>query len=540
MKTRLPDYLKLFLFREGKVVLGRRFSNVWLLSLVLIATFLAIAFVNGSLNYLNFKMNDPFIKWVEVKLTYNNDSGPLERALADDYNKRTYNFGGSSREYENHYIMIGAADSLRPYLKWRFFDLDDNEDLVRAILKEDNRIEGITSADVPHLYDNCIGVFITEKALEQLGFKQAPAFIDYYANSKGADVYGFHTVNDRVRAPLPVLGVVKRLPGNVDVLSFTSLYRLFLDGEPLNMNNAEYASSLCYFVPDEIDKVEFDDRLEELLKERTDIGFIVDDQMFDPHQLYSYKNRIVQFADDGYPERYLGFRMVYTPDQTIPPLVCNAVNDIIMQEYAGKGVHRVFQYEGGIDPTSVDYLSIHFDDLKMIRPFVEDLVNPCELEVEMSQMNAKENFQSVSVMAIALSVVMIIFSVVCILLFLVNLLQSYFQKVKRNIGTFKAFGISNKELGQVYMTITLVLVSLSMLTSLLFVSIVQVFLNLIGLQKGDGFGILSLWKCDIISFFHPLITISAIVIVLVSTFITVRIVMKKLLSATPGDLIYDR
>ena len=55
------DYLKLFLKREGKVVLGRNFSNIWLLTAVLTATFLAIAFSNGSLLFLSDKMNDPFI-----------------------------------------------------------------------------------------------------------------------------------------------------------------------------------------------------------------------------------------------------------------------------------------------------------------------------------------------------------------------------------------------------------------------------------------------------------------------------------------------
>ena len=52
------DYLKLFLKREGKIVLGKNFSNIWLLTAVLTATFLAIAFSNGSLLFLADKMKD--------------------------------------------------------------------------------------------------------------------------------------------------------------------------------------------------------------------------------------------------------------------------------------------------------------------------------------------------------------------------------------------------------------------------------------------------------------------------------------------------
>ena len=60
------DYFRLFVRREGKVVLGRHYSNLWLLTGVLALTFLAIAFSNASLSYLSFKMNDPFINWLNI------------------------------------------------------------------------------------------------------------------------------------------------------------------------------------------------------------------------------------------------------------------------------------------------------------------------------------------------------------------------------------------------------------------------------------------------------------------------------------------
>jgi short-subunit dehydrogenase len=61
-------------------------------------------------------------------------------------------------------------------------------------------------------------------------------------------------------------------------------------------------------------------------------------------------------------------------------------------------------------------------------------------------------------MASILSAAMVIFSIVCIIMFMVNMLQSYFQKVKRNIGTFKAFGMNGNELIQVYIIILVAIV----------------------------------------------------------------------------------
>lgn len=543
MKINIPDYLSLFIRREGKIVLGKRYSNVWLLTAVLAATFLAIAFANGSLNYLNYKMNDPFIKWVDIK---NENKAAafdqLQRSLGDSLLARKYHYRNFSYDYEYSYYFFGKEDTVQVYLKSRFFDVN-NKELIEAIMDDDNRVAGLTPAEVQDISDNSMGVFLTEKALTAMGYVKVPAYVDLYQYSGGADALGFKSVNNRVRVPVPVLGVVKRLPGNVDMVSFTNLYRQKYDaGNVLNMNNAAYASSLCYFLPEEVDAAEFDARLQEEIARKTDIQFVIDDLGYDPKELYSFKNRITSTDEDGYVYHYLGFRQVVSLDTlSFTPQICADVNDAIMADYASKGVYRLFKYNYSnvVLPTG-DYLSIHFDDLKMIKQFAEEVVNSCELEIEMSQINSKENFQSVSVMAITLSIVMVIFAVVCILLFIVNLLQSYFQKVKRNIGTFKAFGISNRELRRVYMTIMLALVGVSVTASLVFVTLIQLILPVLGIVKGEGFGFLSLWYCDVIHFFPPLICVSAIIIVMVSAAVTVRIVMNNLLSATPGDLIYDR
>ena len=78
------DYFKLFVKREGKVVLGKNYSSLWLLTIVLSVTFLAISFSNASLKYLSYKMNDPFINWVDIKNNCaENDFDGFEMALQD-------------------------------------------------------------------------------------------------------------------------------------------------------------------------------------------------------------------------------------------------------------------------------------------------------------------------------------------------------------------------------------------------------------------------------------------------------------------------
>ena len=111
------DYIKLFLRREGRIVLGKNLSNVWLLTLVLTATFLAIAFSNGSLIFLEDKMKDPFINWVDIKNNnQDKDFDALEEELVLPENAETYHYKGVEYGYEFGY----------------FFYENESEDIIRS------------------------------------------------------------------------------------------------------------------------------------------------------------------------------------------------------------------------------------------------------------------------------------------------------------------------------------------------------------------------------------------------------------------------
>ena len=87
------EYTKLLASREGKVVLGKNFSNLWLLTAVLFATFLSIAFSNGSMKYLSYKMDDPFTNWVDIQKGYGNGNfDDLRVAVEDNAIQNQYQF----------------------------------------------------------------------------------------------------------------------------------------------------------------------------------------------------------------------------------------------------------------------------------------------------------------------------------------------------------------------------------------------------------------------------------------------------------------
>ena len=134
-------------------------------------------------------------------------------------------------------------------------------------------------------------------------------------------------------------------------------------------------------------------------------------------------------------------------------------------------------------------------------------------------------------MANILSWAIIAFAIICIILFIVDLLKSYFQKVKRNIGTFKAFGVSNKRLISIYVLIVGATITIAIALSLLITFFFQAFFNIIGFMKEGTYSYLAIGNLK---------TVATVIIIAASSIITIYCVMRKLLRQTPGDLIYDR
>ena len=516
------DYFTLFVKREGKVVLGKNYSNLWLLTTVLTITFLAIAFSNASLQYLSYKMDDPFINWVDIKNEYGEgDFTNLQYALDTDENKEKYHYYSYQSDYYFAYWFFGRTEDNTQYLRCRFFQ-DIKSSLVAAILNNDNVVKDWCIKDLSLVDNNSIGVIITEEAMKKLGFDKAPTYINLarYADEMAAE-YGFEIFSDSfAKVPLPVLAVVKRLPGNVDLIASSYLYEQDSNDmtNPFNLGaNEEYARSLYYFVPENIEIEELATAIQTAGAEVANVELKVDEYGF-------YKPEIVPFKAG----KFIGIECYDDMDYG----AWVAINNHLIGEFGDKGLYRVFDYNFSYYTLSQKaFISVNFRDLDKIREFEQFVRDTFKVKIEMAQINAKENFNAVSTMGNILSWVIIAFAIVCIILFIVNLLQSYFQKVKRNLGTFKAFGISNRDLISVYVLILVVIILAAIVMSVSITWLIQGVMHTCGILKDGVFDYLLLWSAKTVC--------SIIVVILASTF-TVYAVMHNLLKATPGDLIYDR
>lgn len=523
----MKQYLKLLMSREGKEVLGKKGANLWLLTIVLIATFASIAFSEGSMIYLRDKMEDPFTNWVNIAKSTDADRfAKFCSDLNDPENMKRFGYNSVQMDQTTNWNMQGVDENHQHYLSLRSFGRLHGS-LIKAVLDEKN-VVAKAALDTSLLDDNSLGLVITQDAMKRLGYNEdnIPSYIYHMvhiatpedklkADSLGVQVSetGFFTV------PLPVLAVVRRLPNNVDMVSANFL---FFQREnnfstfPFDLiGHEEYQHQLHYFVSDKIDMKSFEQTVQEFVPDSLKGNL----QILDDNETVNMR-----------PWRNGSLIKIVIGDETMSHQVFLDIAKKIEREYKDSQIERIHRYEVIDCPSNKGtYISIEFGELSHIREF-EQFAKEYTVQLDMAQVASKENFNAVTVMAAILSAAMVIFSIVCIIMFLVNMLQSYFQKVKRNIGTFKAFGMNAAELIYVYVIILVIIVTSAVLMALAITWGIQLLLPVVGVEK-DGFNYLSLWNAT---------TYIAAAVVFVSTIATVCIVMIRMLSQTPGDLIYDR
>lgn len=518
----MKQYLKLLMAREGREVLGKKGSNLWLLTMVLVATFTSIAFSEGSMIYLRDKMEDPFTNWVSItKADDDNTFIAFREALNDPENMSRFGYTEVQMDQYNNYTIQGVDQKHQHYLECRFFE-HMNTPLVHAILSEDNLIEGCV-IDSALLVDKSFGIILSFDAAKRLGYSQEklPLYVYYLAAAQGADSLGLKLIEEEfMPVPLPVLAVVRRLPGNVDIVASNYFYEqshLNDNTNPFDFcKHEEYQHHLYYYANGDLEESSFSKSVLELLPDSLKSNFQI------------LENEYLSFMKPWKAGRILQIEM---ENKQLPRQVYQDLDFQIYKKYSRDDVVRVYELATEEHPSQRSaYLSISFASLDSIRSFEKFAKNNYRIQLEMAQVSSKENFNAVTIMARILSAAMVIFSIVCIIMFLVNMLQSYFQKVKRNLGTFKAFGMSTGELIQVYVIILIMIVCTAVILALSSTWILQLLLPLVGIEK-EGFNYLSLWNGT---------TYFAAAVVILSTICTVCFVMIRMLKQTPGDLIYDR
>lgn len=472
-----------FVWPELKSISGSNGINLIILMFIIFISLIAIGLGESANQYLKIKMDDPFIKFVKVnQIAFKKD------VSVDDF---------SDKKLKSHY-SFGEVSAVK--IEYRSFKSTSGKEIEATLrlINESSEFYKFLESNNNILISNTIfrdnkyGCIVTKSFLEKLGYKNYN--IDYinYINNR---------MDTRLTLPIPIAGVVTQLPDYADILISPTFYNAIKGLECLDIDNSNHKTYLEFYIPN-------NDKIPKVLASN---GFDVSDkdELLFNNGIIIIKNGI----EDYNQERNMAL-------EAMP-------NMVQFYDYA----RLPCTYNRNSEP---EYFSFSFNSLDSIIPFKHYILKNHGLKIDMRTIESKENFNFFNKLSTLLSLSLMGFSIFSIFIFTTNLINNHIDKNKKNLGTLKAFGLSNNSVITIYTLISALLILIAFSTAFLLSKLfggtlldLIVKISNISIENGITF--------NNIDFIY--LVLSFIIIPLIAISLNIRI---KLKNATPGDLIYNR
>lgn len=533
------NFREIFFSREATALAGKHNINFMLLCLIFLFSFIAIGFGNGSLNYLDSKLNSAFVNWLTITIPYlrSNSEGSLKEIIAqmnDPEIRAHYDFDSVTTYTLASIYLVGDDEVDSSFVRGRTFDvIRDRKFIQEELLSDANRIQGASFKGKQDL-----AIIVTAQLLERFGY--APAsdhiLIAFPISDKDSSEHGYRHM------PVPIRAIVDELPGKSSFGCTEYFYKAYLTGPESPFNPATQIGGIDYFIQtsDSAIAIKVHHAINRALKNEKAIG---DYSPVEDPELPEINTESIGI---GYnlQVRFWSEISSYKTLDTISNLILNSKELI---DYKGI-VQRTFFY-GYVKDVSKqvlysDMLSVYFNSLDSVKSFsnyVGKTFNSAAqieqnnvIEVDASRVKDKENFNFLSSTALIISYLIIIFGSISVSLFIFNLLKMHLNKVKMNIGTFMAIGLGNNESRNIYFIIIVLFIFIGIIVSSAFAWVLGYIINYylsgyLALEEGVNYFNMLSWN-----------TVIAITFFVCSSMFVSWITINRMLSKSPGDLIYNR
>lgn len=497
----LKSFYKIFGFPELLSIV----KNWYAMVLILVVSYFSlwsIGFSNASRDHLAEKMKSPFVEYLSIEIPYKfaKDSIQfLDAKLQDTSFQKRYGLEdwGYIRLY-SPYFYKNSQEVVKSYLLSTAQVAGEDDAFLKHIRSSENKL--LVKGN-PNMDKNPWSVIVTTDFLKRLDYsiEDLPSYInlnlDHFNGQRGF--------------PLAIGGVVKRLPNNVDLLIKPALYQALTSSSqkdnPLWLNHSDYSNvNTAYFDTSSV-SVNSSLVLDSLLK----VGLLARDSS--THK-YPYDGFLINLSDPSVNE--------------ISKLLSLNLENLIEVFDPNKVSFILKPLEG-----DKEKLMVKIKTLSKVDAF-ESWCKKKGLFIDMSDIEDTKNFQLFSTLC---KVLALFLSLVCIAFVVTTLSRTiihHIVKNSKNLGTLKAFGLSNTNILITYSCITAIIVLLTFSLSYILVTYLgpktsTLITNQLSIKVPELFK-LSL-SVDLVLYFI-LIPITVIIITL----------NHKIKGVTPGDLIYER
>ncbi|MGK0365710.1 MAG: hypothetical protein ACI85O_002778 [Saprospiraceae bacterium] len=496
------DFQSLFFRNEYRSLIGNSGKGMLTLVTILSLTLLALGTAIGGLDYLRIRMDNPFTNWVNMPIppSYEKKVVDVRTFFEEAVNRDSFNLQSIS-DYVAYGELFPDAEKGERYLcKGRTVQPDGA--LLRKVLgaSDGNVISGFEFKSPDDKIEDLCGLVVTRRMLERLNYeipgnqRKIPLSVDSFT------------------VWFNIISVVEELPNLSDFVSMPRLYNMLtFSFDKTGFIDIDGDRNQLYFIAENTDKAYVTERVKSVFKNRSvnkvkHTEIVINDQQ--KHYLYQ-----IIFND-------------FFPAEEVAQMQHDLKNGFERED--GYLAYTKWNCSERMDEIARPYhLAFNFSELDKVRDFKDFMQRPpFEMEISMAQIESKENFSLVSGLTSFISVILFLFGTASIVFFVDSLLKTHLQKVKTNLGTFKAFGLDNKLLVNTYLKIIITFLGAATLIAFGLAILVAGGEEL--LTEESRFNLLNPW------------VLFAIVLLFVISYFKSRNTIGRILKNTPGDLIYNR
>ncbi|MCX6233504.1 MAG: hypothetical protein NT175_02105 [Bacteroidetes bacterium] len=526
-------FKKLFYKSECQVLLGRSSRYFWWVFILFFITILAIGFAKDSLRFLNKQMSDPFVRSVtadlvgeledlEQNVSYQEYKENPDSAAAYLYSS-IYEFS----KFRNHFERSSAIPG-RTVLP--------NDTLVGTILEyEDNNAIG-HRFDVANEFsikpEKNYSLIVTYHLLKEVlghDIEKDPPFIHLYQED----------------IPIPISAVVEQLPDKREFISTPYFY-----------DNIRTHEIECFRTRDSLNKVyvifdidpanreKINQKVIEAFTELKNAGNSPLDQLSFNAGEDRNKNFVYAYSLTFRPTSFvqIDFQRNLSPQEqqdAFDRFVGTMGITTLLKEYNKEASSVIkfywpsLSYESS-DAPSRQAICVSFTNLNRVKDFANNFFGTTQIELEMGMIKSLENYNFVTILTLAVSLVLIIFSFLSISFFVRNMIANHLNKIKMNIGTYKAFGIEIKTIYKNMVFVFILTSELLALAACIIIAKMGLLLRLVKLYNEDISNEFDFF------YIYDLEAVIILVAMLVISYLSSAWVINRLFRNTPGDLVYNR
>ncbi len=494
------DFQQLFFKRELETLSDKANWNIKKLAGILLLTLLALGFSLGGLKQLEKRMSNPFTNWVNL---------PISSTVEDERSKILSTF--QNKIYKDSFLLDNISEyavTRKPFINMdngKVYDkkgrtVESSSILLEKVLESENLVKNWTSSS--SIFDNneC-GIIVKRAMLDDLGY------------SFPLSQRRIALQEDDGRAIfLDILAVVEELPDRADFICHSVLYNMLTTSwGNTGFIEQEGTFNILHAISTKEQK-----EAETLIQER-----------FKEYKVRKVKSEPIIINEQ---ESHYYYQIIFHP---IPAKSIDSLTQFYKVLNGNTDGFSDFipyyQYNCNSSFSTIKrphHMAFNFAQLDQVRSFKNFMQQRFEVEVDMNQVESKENFSLVSNLTRLTVLALILFSLLSIWLFVNNLLKVHLERVKPNLGTFKAFGLSNRFLTSAYLKIIVVFILIATLFALLIASVIAIIDSLI--NPDTYFNLFNGW------------ILLALITLMIFSLIFSRQTINRILEDTPGNLIYGR